>query len=349
MRSLIVVLPILAIALAGCAQPPVLDEQPTASGSQSASFKACLVADKNSTTAQEGLIRAQNELGVVVGTAEVNDALPYAQAIQQLIDADCGLIIGQGSEVAESLGSAAKVNPQVGFALMDAIPTQSVPNLRTVIFNAHEVGYLAGYLAASQSTTGVVGAFGGLNEPAVTIYLDGYDQGVRRWNADHPDKQVKLVGWDYERQTGTFVQSPTSPYADPAAGRVAAMALASQDADVIFAVAGGSGEGALQFADESDNMRIIWSDEDGCLEYSQHCSVIVGSAVKARAATVVNLIRDEQASHASGIFIASLKNDGVGLIGTPIDLDPAITRDLARLREEIRAGTTRVTSPAALG
>lgn len=347
MRSRFVIA-LLACALVGCAQPPAPEGGDTASA-EAIPYKACVVVDKNSAAAQAGLSTAENELGVVTGTAEVTESLPYAQAIQQLVDADCRLILGQGKDVAEALTSAAKVNSDVAFALMDAIPAQSVPNLRTIVFSAHEAGYLAGYYAASQSETGVVGAFGGLNEPAVTIYLDGFDQGVRRWSADHADDQVKLVGWDFEKQTGAFVQSATAPYNDIAAGKTAAKALADQDADVIFAVAGASGEGALQYANEKDGLKIIWSDEDGCSLQANHCVNILASAIKYREATVINLIRDQQSGATGGIFVASLKNDGVALVGLPDDLDSTLKDDLAKLTEEITSGKTRVTSPASVG
>jgi basic membrane protein A len=41
---------------------------------------------------------------------------------------------------------------------------------------------MAGYLAASLSKTGTVGTYGGAPYPTVTIFMDGYAQGVKYYN-----------------------------------------------------------------------------------------------------------------------------------------------------------------------
>ncbi len=54
--------------------------------------------------------------------------------------------------------------------------------LRGLTFATDEAAFLAGYLAAGMTQTGVVGTFGGINIPPVTIFMDGFVKGVRYYN-----------------------------------------------------------------------------------------------------------------------------------------------------------------------
>jgi basic membrane lipoprotein Med (substrate-binding protein (PBP1-ABC) superfamily) len=50
------------------------------------------------------------------------------------------------------------------------------------VFNTAESSFLAGYLAAGMSKTKKVGTFGGAKIPTVTIFMDGFSQGVDYYN-----------------------------------------------------------------------------------------------------------------------------------------------------------------------
>ena len=50
--------------------------------------------------------------------------------------------------------------------------------LRTVLFDTKSASFLAGYVAAGTTQTGVVGTFGGVNIPPVTDFMEGMRQGV---------------------------------------------------------------------------------------------------------------------------------------------------------------------------
>jgi len=55
--------------------------------------------------------------------------------------------------------------------------------------------YLAGYLAAGVSQTGKVATFGGGNQPPVTLFMDGFVDGVAKYNEVH-GTAVDALGWD---------------------------------------------------------------------------------------------------------------------------------------------------------
>lgn len=351
---------LLAIVLAGCAQPPASIRSSSSAPASSAQYKACLITDADTTAgspaqqATAGLDRVATQLGVEVDHATAASAADYAKALQTLIDGSCTVIAAVGSSVAGATQAAAKANPSVRFILVDATPTESLANLRPLSFNTQESAFLAGYLAAAMSATGKVGTFGALNLAAVTIYMDGFVQGVQHYN-QAKQAQVVALGWDMTKQSGTFVQSSTSPWDDTAAGQNAAQSLTGQGADVIFAVAGAAGAGALQLAGQTQGLRVIWSDSDGCQTNQAQtnqaaCAAILTSVVKDRAAGVFEAIRaDHDGGGSSGVLAGTLRNGGTHLSSLASDV-PAVTRaEIDALSQSIIGGAIKVTSPSAVG
>ena len=97
--------------------------------------------------------------------------------------------------------------PEQQFAEVDA--SSSGPNVYGLQFNTAQGGFLGGYLAAAMSKTGKVATYGGLNIPPVTIYMDGFWEGVQYYNKQK-SKNVQVLGWDENKQkAGTFAQSFT--------------------------------------------------------------------------------------------------------------------------------------------
>ena len=81
------------------------------------------------------------------------------------------------------------------FAIVDcAIASASCPtsssgaastppgNVDSLVFNTVQDGFLGGYLAAGMTKTGKVATFGGQKLPTVTIYMDGFWDGVQYYN-----------------------------------------------------------------------------------------------------------------------------------------------------------------------
>ena len=78
------------------------------------------------------------------------------------------------------------------------------------------------------SKTGKVATFGGLNIPPVTIYMDGFWEGVQYYN-QQKGKNVQVLGWDEKNQKGgTFAQS----FTDQNKGKSITQAFIAQGADI---------------------------------------------------------------------------------------------------------------------
>ncbi|HET9648510.1 MAG TPA: BMP family ABC transporter substrate-binding protein [Microlunatus sp.] len=351
----------LALTLSGCAQPPGSTPQASTSAAPSggasggtSGFKACMVSDSGgfddksfNQTSYKGLTDAKEQLGIPTGQVESSANADYAKNIQSMVDANCNIIVTVGFLLGDATLAAAKKNPDIKFAIVDYNDTEkfpSVKNLKPLVFNTAESSFMAGYLAAGMTQTGKVGTFGGAKIPTVTIFMDGFAQGVDYYN-QQKGKSVAVLGWDAKKQDGQF----TGDFEDTKGGQRVAQGLISQGADIIFPVAGPAGIGGLQAAKASNGkVNAIWVDTDGCVSASQYCPQIMSSVYKAMDVAVLDAIKAAQdGSFSNSPFVGTLENQGTGL--APFhDFDSKIPADLKseldKIKSDIVAGTIKIES-----
>ena len=296
----------------------------SASNTQAAGdFKACMVSDSGgfddksfNQTSHAGLEKAKAELGIQTATVESADAKDFATNINSMVAAKCNVIITVGFLLSDATVAAAKANPNIKFAIVDDNPAgaKGLKNFKPLVFNTAESSFLAGYYAAAQTKTGKVGTYGGMKIPTVTIFMDGYAQGVKYYN-ETKGKQVQVLGWDATKQDGSFVPEP-KPFENIAGGKTTAQNLVSQGADIIFPVAGPAGQGGLQVAKENAGKGVsaIWVDTDGCVSASEYCSVIATSVYKGMDVSVFEAIKAaKDGTFSSDPYVGNLKNQGTGI------------------------------------
>ncbi len=142
-----------------------------------------------------------------------------------------------------------------------------LPNFQGIQFAEEQAGYLAGIVAASISKSGVIGAVGGTNLPAVVAYNAGYVQGAQSVNPD-----IKTL---YQETN----PDPAKGFNDPATGKAIAQQFIGQGADVLFQIAGLTGQGVLEAACDAGIYGIgVDVDQAGTLPNLSKC--IVTSAEK---------------------------------------------------------------------
>lgn len=339
-----------ALALGGCATPP---EESSETQAAEIDYTACMVSDSGgfddksfNQTSHDGLVRAADELGVQTQTVESNDEKDFETNITSMVDAGCDTIITVGFLLSDATVSAAKANPDINFAIVDDTPAETLDNLKPLVFNTAESSFLAGYLAASMTETDKVATFGGLNIPTVTIFMDGFAQGVEYYN-EMMDADVQTLGWDADKQDGQFVGN----FEDVAAGKQTAQTLTTQGADIIFPVAGPAGQGGLQVAQESDgDVDAIWVDTDGCVSAENYCSVIMSSVYKAMDVAVFDAISDGvDDEFTNEAYVGTLENDGTGLAEFH-DFDDEVSEDtkseLDDIKQDIIDGEIEIESAA---
>ncbi|MDN6426388.1 MAG: BMP family ABC transporter substrate-binding protein [Acidipropionibacterium jensenii] len=352
----------MALTLSACAQAP---DQSSSSASPAASasgkpasgdFKACIVSDSAgftdksfNQTSLAGLEKAATDLKINTAKVESKDDKDYAVNIQSMVDAKCTIIVSVGFLLEKATVAAAKANPNIDFAIVDSQPEGAPSNLKPLIFNTAESSFMAGYLAAALTKTGKVGTFGGMKIPTVTIFMDGYAQGVDYYNTQKK-KSVQVLGWDAKKQDGLFVPQP-NPFQNVAGGKTTAQTLINQGADIVLPVAGNAGNGALQVVKSSGGKaNAIWVDADGCNTQPNYCSSIITSVYKGMDVAVYDAIKAAKDGSFSGTpYVGSLADGGTGLspfhtFDSKIPAD--LKADLTKIKSDIGSGAIKITSTA---
>lgn len=348
------------LVLASCGERPddedndSSNESPTASetvdAKQYPDFKACMVSDSGgfddksfNQTSHDGLVEAKEVYGVQTSEAESKSDSDYPNNLKSLAtSAKCNQITTVGFLLGEATLAAAKANPNIDYAIVDfayfseAGENTAPANVKGLTFKTDEPSYLAGYLAASQSESGIVGTFGGAKIPTVTIFMDGFVKGVEKYNEDK-DADVKVVGWDVAKQEGSF----TDDFENKAKGQSLAETQIGQGADIIFPVAGPAGLGGLQAAKDAD-AKAIWVDTDGCVSAAEYCDILISSVVKGMDVAVTEAIKaSAEGTFSNEVYSGTLENGGVGL--APYhefddEIDQETKDEIDALKEQIISG-----------
>ena len=282
--------------------------------------------------AYEGAKTAATQLGATLNYVSPKDASDYTKDIQQFVDEKYNIIVTVGYNLGNATMIAAKNNPDIWFIAVDVAPCVDesgapdatftckgnaatlLPKLIGIQFQEDQAGYLAGMVAAAVTKTGVIGQIGGLNSnPAVVRYLQGYQLGAAAYKSS-----VKV-------ETGFFSTGDLGKaYGDPTWGKTfSTQFIPQKGVDVLFQVAGATGNGALDAACAAG----IWAigvDTDEFLSYPTADKCIITSAEKNVASAVSQTIAKIAAKTAAGgIAKFNAANDGVGY--SPLSENTSVT------------------------
>ncbi len=245
----------------------------------------------------------------------------------------------------DATSKIAKAHPDQQFGIVDAALPEA--NVFPMQFDTAQAAFLAGYAAAGMSKTGKVGTYGGMKIPPVTIFMDGFADGVAHYNTAK-GKNVQVLGWNKATQNGSF----TNDFVKQDEGKKVSDALVAQGADIIMPVAGGAGVGSASAAQASNGKySVIWVDVDGC-ESTPNCPALVTTVAKnisgAVRDAVLKAAKGEKLDHEPG-YLGTLANDGVSLAPYH-DFDSKVPAELKaevdQIKADIIAGKITVTSPA---
>jgi basic membrane protein A and related proteins len=336
----------LTLAVAACGEKPNEGAGGGTTNEANKDFKGCMVSDSGgfddksfNQTSHDGLVKAEEDMGVQTGEVESNAPSEFADNIQAMVDEDCESITTVGFLLGDATLAAAKKNKDVDFSIVDFAYPKAPDNLKGLTFNTAEPSYLAGYLAAAKSETGVVGTFGGLPIPTVTIFMTGFVQGVEKYNEDN-GANVKVIGWDPETEKGSF----TNDFESKTKGQSTAEEMITQGADVIMPVAGPAGLGGLQAAQDNDVWG-IWVDTDGCVSAAEYCDNLLTSVMKGMDVAVETAIKDSASGKFSNeVYEGTLENGGVALApyGPQAEIDSELDAQIQDLKQQIIDGEIKV-------
>jgi len=341
----------LMLVLAACSTPASSggSTAESAAGSPGGSvaatgFKACEVTDTGGVddkgfnqTAHDGLLKAESELGTSSALLESTADTDYAPNLAAFTDQDCDLIITVGFLLGAATQASAATNPDQLYTIVDFAYDPAPPNILGLVFDTKSASMLQGYLAAGMTKTGKVGTFGGIQIGPVVDFMNGFAAGINYYN-QQKGTSVALLGWDPATQTGTF----TGDFTDLDKGRVTAEGLMQEGADVIMAVAGPVGQGAMAAVKDNpsglDTPLFIGVDVDQYISVPGFESIMLSSVLKRIDNAVFDAIKTAQGLNGANawpetLYVGTLANDGVGM--APFhDLDSKVPQ---ALKDEITA------------
>ena len=204
--------------------------------------------------ALEGFERGLEANGVDGTPVESDDIVAQGeQILRRAADTDFGLVVDLEFSHGEILGPIAQDYPDVQWAIANTVV--EADNVTSLLFAEHEGSYLAGALAALMTSTPdnekinprkVIGVIGGTKSTGIDKFIVGFIQGAR-----DIDPEVEVL------------HSYTDDFGDPAIGREQANAMFEQGADIVYQVAGGTGQGVIEAAADANRYAIgVDTDQD---------------------------------------------------------------------------------------
>jgi len=206
-------------------------------------------------SAQRGMDRAMDDFDVEVNTIELGtDPANWEPGLDDAmadVDNYDMLIVGT-FQMVDFLAERAHLYPDKYFILFDtAVPyddpevcVDGCQNVYSVLYAQNEGSFLTGVYAAAMTQSGlegtnpdpIIGVIGAQSIPVIDDFIVGYEQGACLVNPDITTI-VQYVGG-------------AAAWNDPARAKEITLAMYEQGADIVFSVAGGSGVGMFEAAEE---------------------------------------------------------------------------------------------------
>jgi basic membrane protein A and related proteins len=345
------VLSLLVVVATGCAKPAKTGTSTTAK------FSGCMVTDTGgiddksfNQSSWQGMKAAQATAPSKISVSYLPSTTTsdYAKNISTFISKKCGIIVTVGFLMGPATESAAKANPHQKFAIVDCsyasacLPNPKVSNIFQLVFNTVQDSFLGGYLAAGMTKTGKVATYGGEKFGTVTIYEDGFWDGVMYYNQVH-HTHVAVLGWSEPKQSGTFAGS----FTNLTAGQTIANSFIHDGADIIFPVAGGVGLGTAQAVKTANasgkHIAMYWVDTDGCFSAPAYCPYFITSVEKGISLAVkLAVLAAANGTFKGGSYIGTLANGGAVLA----PLHDWATKVPASLQSELASVGAKIASGA---
>jgi basic membrane protein A and related proteins len=335
----------LTLLAAACGDDDAATTDTTAasSGSAASDFTACQVTDTGGVddksfneTAYAGLVDAADELGFDPAFLESESEADFAPNIDAFLQDDCSMIVTVGFLLGDATLAAAQANPDTDFAIVDFAYDETVDNLLGLTFSTDQAAFLAGYVAAASTETGIIGTYGGIDIPTVTIFARGLEAGVAQYNEDN-GTDVQVIGTDLF--TGDFDNVEN--------GRATTEQLLDQGADIIMPVAGPVGQGTIEaIRAGGGTQKVIWVDTDGCVSVPDACDLFLTSVMKMMDVAVHDaVVSAANGDFAGGVYSGTLENGGVGIApfhDYEADVPQEVVDRIAELTDQIIAGDIEI-------
>lgn len=274
----------MALSLAACGGSPAASSSAAASGSSAASgsaasgkvYNVCNLVNGNLgdksffDSAEAGLEKLKADGRITLNTIEMGgtdeDQPTWLSTLYEVSDSgEYDLIVCGTYQMPEYLDEVAAKYPDQKYLIYDSESSQ--PNVVNINYKQNDLGYLMGVFAASMTTDTsvanineepVLGFVGGMDSPVINDFLYGFILGAQSVN---PDIKVDT--------------RYTNDYVDTAIAKEYGLSMINDNkCDIIWGVAGNSGNGAAEAALETGKAWFLGVDSDQELTLSSDLAAI---------------------------------------------------------------------------
>ena len=215
--------------------------------------------------------------------------------VKQYCEAGVDLIISPDTDLSDAISQVAGDYPDVDFAVIDG--TYTADNAMTMSQNNAQIGFVAGVIAALQSSTGSIGFVGGEESDEILKASKTMEAGAKYINPDITYTSVMSGSWT-----------------DVAKGKEIGLSLISaNNADVIFSFASGVDSGVREACESAENVYFIAQPSEA-LETAPE--ITLTSIIQSNEALIYHAMEAAQdGSFAGGQYIAGFEEGGTCTIG----------------------------------
>jgi basic membrane protein A len=241
-----------------------------------------------------GIAKANETLPVDCDIIETNGVAEHETALRSAIAEGYELIIGLAME-AEMFMGIANEYPELSFSSPSEVwAAELPPNMSSYLVEVHEGSFLVGLVAGLMTETKIVGAVVGGDNPGMNMFTYGYEQGVAE---ACPDCTVLIsyLGFDF---------------ANPTLGLETALGQYDQGADIVYQVAGRSGEGVLEAAAQRG---LFAFGVDSNQDYIQPGSIITSMIKRVDLAVIDAITQYVDGTFGGGFYSFGLAEGFAGL------------------------------------
>ncbi len=314
--ALLLVAALVAVFAVGCGGEDEPVDDPDTGEAPTTDVRAAMVTDVGglgdktfNDGTYEGLLRAERELGVEIRALESNEIADYEPNIDQLANAGFDVIFTVGFLMTDTTIVKGPEYPDVVFGGIDQFFEEPGDNVVGLLFKEHESAYLAGVVAGLATLDGdlddrindqnKIAFIGGMDIPPVERFEVGFIAGARSVNPD-----VEIINL----YAGSFD--------DVAKGKELALSAIAEGADVVFAAAGLTGNGAITACQEQGAL-FIGVDVDQYFSVEGSGDVMLTSAMKSLETAVFETIK----AVVEGTFVGG-ENRTFGIAEGGVDIAP---------------------------
>ena len=253
-------------------------------------------------SAGRGADQAEAELGVGLEELEAASADDRGPNLETLTGAGASPIIAIGFAFSDALAEIAPANPDTQYATVDGFVEDAPDNLTIIGFAEEQGSFLVGAAAALACDCDQLGFIGGQEIDLIKKFEAGYVAGAQAINPD-VTVEVQYLG----------AAGDNNAWAAPDKAKEIANAWYADGVEVIYSAAGGSGQGTIEAAVESDAWAIgVDSDQYLTATPEQQEHILTSMLKRVDVAVFETAKAAAEGTLEGGFATYDLSTDGVG-------------------------------------